>query len=275
MWGCGFWWRKNDKPMVRNSLTAALACAVVALSASSCAKHSSEPLSLWMARSEMARSVDPTGLQLVAMSRVADSFAADDLNSYVWQWADSLISERSVVQAYMADTMSVFDPEANLYRRRSAVADTALCAWSVDNGRRLLSLVDAVEAGQGGDSLKVRLNAVAQTLMRLRDDKTGMWRRLLDCPGGDANTVEATSSALIVYAVLKGSRLGLLPSEMRAQAEECFSLFVEMFVRIGEKTGDGRNLLTVTQCHMIGDKSPDNDPEAVGAFTLACLEVGM
>lgn len=261
--------------MVRNSLISAVACVAAIVAAPSCSQHSGEPLSLWMARSEVARSVDPVGLQLVAMSRVADSFAAEDLRSYIWQWADSLTAERSVTQAYMADSLSVFDAGSNLYRRRSAVADTALRAWSVDNGRRLLSLVDAAEAGVGGDTLKARLKAVAQAVMGLRDPKTGMWRRILDCPGGDANTVEATSSAMIVYSVLKGCRLGLLPEEMRAQAEECFGQFVEMFVRIGEKTGDGRNLLTVTQCHMIGDKAPDNDPEAVGAFMLASLEVGM
>ncbi len=254
---------------------ATVACAVVVMVTPSCSKHGSEPLSLWMARSEVARSVDPVGLQLVAMSRVADSFAADDLRSYVWQWADSLTTEKSVAQSYMADSLSVFDASSNLYRRRSAVADTALCAWSVDNGRRLLSLVDAADAGVGGDTLKARLKAVSQAVMGLRDPKTGMWRRILDRPGGDANTVEATSSALIVYSVLKGCRLGLLPEEMRVQAEECFGQFVEMFVRIGEKTGDGRNLLTVCQCHMIGDKAPDNDPEAVGAFMLASLEVGM
>ena len=65
------------------------------------------------------------------------------------------------------------------------------------------------------------LNYICEVLPEYADPATGMWYQVLDQPGREGNYLESTASAMFVYAMLKGVRLGL-PAEMGAEARRLY-----------------------------------------------------
>lgn len=256
---------------LRNSFVAA-SCAAACL-LSSCGRGADETMSVWMARSEMIRQAEGADLHLLGLRRVAEQAGDNELTSFAWADVDRQVTEPELMRNYLADNSVAFDDSLSLYRRRAADGDTLLHAWAIDNGRRLMALIclAADDKSPDAETLRPRAKRLAETLIRHRDPKTGLWRRILLCPTGDANRVDPAASAMITYALLKGARTGILPQDMAEAGREGLSHFAESFVKIGETTGDGRDLLSIV------DSTPDSadNTEAVGAFMLSCLEIGL
>lgn len=62
---------------------------------------------------------------------------------------------------------------------------------------------------------------------------------------------------------------------MKEEGLKAFSHYVEHFIRIGETTGDGRNLLSIIGIQAQSGAEEVNTPDAIGAFLLACIEAEM
>ena len=160
-------------------------------------------------------------------------------------------------------------------------------AWGRAMGWYAMALVDVIEilpAGEQQDALVRILNSCFQAIPLFADQQTGMWYQVLDRPYAEGNYLEATASAMFVYAMLKGTRLGVLDGISQADARTRFEELVSTFVRVDE---DGlTNLDSCCEVAGLGGKDNrsgdydyyinepvrSNDPKGIGPLIWAALE---
>lgn len=129
------------------------------------------------------------------------------------------------------------------------------------------------------------LNHIYEVLPKYADPATGMWYQVLDQPGREGNYLESTASAMFVYAMLKGVRLGYLPAELGGEARRLYEKFVGCFVKENPDgtislTGccsvaglGGRQMRSGTFEYYISEPVIENDCKGVGPFIWASLEI--
>lgn len=81
-----------------------------------------------------------------------------------------------------------------------------------------MALVDTVEALPSREKgtrshLLGRFRELARAVVDARDIGSGVWWQILDQPGREGNYLESSGSAMFVYALLRGLRLGYLGEE--------------------------------------------------------------
>ena len=160
-------------------------------------------------------------------------------------------------------------------------------SWGRAMGWYAMALVDVIEilpTGEEMDSLIELLNNVMQSVILFADKQTGMWYQVLDSPYREGNYQEATCSAMFVYAMLKGCRLGVLSGIRQADAVARYEDLLKTFVR---KDEDG--LVNLDNCcevaglggkqnrsgdydYYINEKVRSNDPKGIGPLIWAALE---
>ena len=189
-----------------------------------------------------------------------------------------------------------FDPATGLYRHawdasRSMfwcdhVSGQSAHAWGRALGWYCMALVDVLpflpDDTAGKDGMMETLRSIMSTLPNYADQKTGMWYQVLDRPGADGNYVEATCSAMFIYAMLKGCRYGWL--DCLDYARTCYGQMLETFVSVDEG-----GLVNLNQCcevaglggkdnrsgdydYYIHERVRSNDPKGIGPLIWAALE---
>lgn len=161
--------------------------------------------------------------------------------------------------------------------------------WGRAMGWYFMALVDVLDYipadhARRGEILNL-LQGVAKGVKEAQEPQTGVWYQVMDRPGQEGNYLEATASAMFVYAYYKAVRLGYLPAEpYRAVAEKGYDGIIREFIRT-DKEGN----LSLTRCcavaglggkpyrsgtydYYIHETIRDNDPKGVGPFILASLE---
>ena len=150
-----------------------------------------------------------------------------------------------------------------------------------------MALVDVLEllpetVSGRGDLVRI-LQGIFDKLPEYADSASGMWYQVLDSPGREGNYVEATCSAMFVYSMLKGIRLGILEIPLKT-AREKYDAFVRTFV-----TRDG-GLVSLERCcevaglggkdnrrgdydYYINERVRANDPKGIGPAIWAALEM--
>lgn len=126
---------------------------------------------------------------------------------------------------------------------------------------------------------------MAKTLLNIRVD--GVWLQVPDCPERPENYPESSASCMIVYALMKGARLGYLPADIGQQAQVSFGQVVRHFVGRME---DGR--LFLSKCcrsaglggtpyrdgsfgYYMSEPVISFDPKGTGAFIQAACEMDL
>ncbi len=194
-----------------------------------------------------------------------------------------------------------YDPVTKLYRhvwdetRTQFWADktTGLArhSWGRAVGWYLIGIVDALdyipEGTKGRREMIEIFRNLYRELPRYADRQTGMWYQVLELPDRAGNYQEATCSAMITYAMLKGIRMGYLDASLLPQAKKNYENLVKTFIR---ENPDGT--ISLTRCcevagvggvgtnatrsgtfdYYINEKIRDNDPKGVGPFIWASLE---
>ena len=144
--------------------------------------------------------------------------------------------------------------------------------------------MEALPAGEDHDSLVRLLNRVFAAIPLYADAATGMWFQVLDCPYAEGNYLEATCSAMFVYAMLKGTRLGVLDGITSEDAAISYESLLKTFVRV-----DSDGLVSLDDCCEVAglggrdNRSGDydyyincpvrsNDPKGIGPLVWASLE---
>ena len=163
-------------------------------------------------------------------------------------------------------------------------------AWGRAMGWYAMALVDVIPLmpeGEGHDVLVNLLNRVFGALPLFADPASGMWYQVLDRPGAKGNYLEATASTMFAYALLKGTRLGLLENITREDARRTFEGVLKTFVRTDEE-----GLVNLVSCcevaglggkqmrrgdydYYINEPVRSNDPKGIGPLIWAALEYEM
>ncbi len=189
-----------------------------------------------------------------------------------------------------------YDPATKLYRHAwdssrsmfwcNPETGQSQHAWGRALGWYCMALVDVlpfIPDGTPGKSCMIGiLRGIINTLPQYADPETGMWYQVLDRPGAEGNYVEATASAMFIYAMLKGCRYGWL--ECPEYAKTCYGQLLDTFVTVDE---DG--LVNLNQCcevaglggkenrsgdydYYIHERIRANDPKGIGPLIWAALE---
>jgi unsaturated rhamnogalacturonyl hydrolase len=161
--------------------------------------------------------------------------------------------------------------------------------WGRAVGWYMMALVDVLDhlplKHARRQDVIASLDRTARALVRVQDDGTGLWYQILDMPEGAGNYLEASASAMFVYAFTKGARKGYLPQDFLFSARRGYHGLLQNLIKI-----DAQGLLTLEKvCSVAGlggnpyrdgsfeyyvsEKVTANDPKGVGPFILAALEI--
>ena len=98
-------------------------------------------------------------------------------------------------------------------------------AWGRAMGWYMTALADSLELLPKTNRYYGRIveifNSMSARLLTISCD--GVWYQVLDCPDRRGNYLESSATSLIIYALLKGARLGLLPKEYGLEAQKSFA----------------------------------------------------
>ena len=161
--------------------------------------------------------------------------------------------------------------------------------WGRAMGWYAMALVDALEffpesASKERASMISILETVAKAVKNYQDEKSGLWYQVVDRSGDEGNYLESSASAMFVYSLYKGVRLGLIDKSYLEVAEKGYQGILTNFIEV-EKSGvinltracavaglGGTPYRSGDYQYYINEKIRSNDPKAVGPFILASLE---
>ncbi|SFP85245.1 unsaturated rhamnogalacturonyl hydrolase [Parafilimonas terrae] len=131
------------------------------------------------------------------------------------------------------------------------------------------------------------LNRFAAAVVKVQDDKTGLWWDVLNFPNRQGNYFEASASCMFVYALAKGTRLGYLPSSYLPAAEKGYKGIIKKFV-VKDANGlvhldgtvsvsglGGNPYRDGSYAYYLREKVVRDDLKGVGAFIQMCAEMDM
>ena len=189
-----------------------------------------------------------------------------------------------------------YDPQTGLYRHAwdsshemfwcdPATGQSEHC-WGRALGWYAMALVDVLpflpEETPGRGRMLEILRGIVEQLPGYADPETGMWFQVMDRPGAEGNYVEATCSAMFVYAMLKGCRYGWL--DCRDYAAQSYEDLVHTFISLDRKglvnLNDccevaglgGKNMRSGNYEYYINEPVRANDPKGIGPLIWAALE---
>lgn len=161
--------------------------------------------------------------------------------------------------------------------------------WSRAEGWYVMAIVDVLDnlpENHKDRSAIIRiLNNVCAALLKVQDEKTGLWHQVLDLGGKEGNYFEASGTAMFIYTFAKGAKNGYLDMKYFEIAEKAFDSMVTVMIKTGD---DGLPVLTNTcgACGLGGnpyreadynyyvtEKQVENDQKGVAPFILAAIEL--
>jgi unsaturated rhamnogalacturonyl hydrolase len=124
--------------------------------------------------------------------------------------------------------------------------------------------------------------------VKYQDAKTGLWWQVMDQGDRKGNYLEATASAMFVYALAKGVNQGYLPRDYALAIDKGYAGIVDHLIK---DNGNGR--WSLTQCcqvaglgglsngkvrdgsfdYYVGEPIVTNDLKGIGPFILAGIEL--
>lgn len=166
--------------------------------------------------------------------------------------------------------------------------------WGRAVGWYAMALVETLEwlpASHPDRVLLVQaLQEVAEGIARVQDPVTGLWWDILDAPNREGNYLEASASAMFVYAFARGARRGYLSPRFRTRALRGFDGITTNLVR---SAAYGPSLINVCQVSGLGgavradgsqrdgsiayylsEPVVSDDYKGLGPLILAALELG-
>lgn len=205
---------------------------------------------------------------------------------------------QDVINQFCVVARHTYDPATGLYKHAwDESREQFWCnkengqsahSWGRAMGWFAMALVETLEFvpvdEPNRDSLLAILDNVVKQIERYQDKKTGLWYQVLDRSGDRGNYLESSVSAMFIYSLYKGIRLGVVPATYMTVADKGFEGFMKRFIKVGKKgvvsitdccavAGlGGKNMRDGSYDYYINELIRDNDPKAVGPFINACLE---
>lgn len=161
--------------------------------------------------------------------------------------------------------------------------------WSRSMGWYMMALVDVLDylpsTHVGRKVLIQQLNELTQSLVHFQDQQTGVWWQITNKGGKDKNYLESSSTAMFVYAIAKGIRLGYLSNNLNATLKKAYAGMEQQFIRKDDK-GQYHYIQAVsgaglggtpyrdgTYDYYVNEPKRDDDLKAIGPFIQACIEM--
>ncbi len=179
--------------------------------------------------------------------------------------------------------------ESKTQRWCDPITGCSQCFWGRGVGWFVMALVDVLdqlprEQARRQDLIAL-LDRTARALVRVQDEETGLWYQILDLPERPGNYLEASASAMFVYAFARGVREGYLSQDFLFPARRGYHGLLQNLIKI-----DAQGLLTLEKVcggaglggdpyrdgsfeYYVTEKIIPNDPKGVGPFILAALEM--
>ncbi|MDR3735985.1 MAG: glycoside hydrolase family 88 protein, partial [Acidobacteriaceae bacterium] len=157
--------------------------------------------------------------------------------------------------------------------------------WGRGMGWYAMALVDTLEYfpqdhPQRAELIAI-LNRLAEAVTKQQDAKSGLWYNVVNKPAGEGNYLESSASAMFVYALDKGVRMGYLPVRYQAVAQKGYKGLL-----LHEAQTDDNGLVHVSgivrsaglggtpyrdgsYAYYMSEPKVTDDAKGVGAFILA------
>lgn len=154
--------------------------------------------------------------------------------------------------------------------------------WGRSLGWYMMALVDVLDhIPEAYPEHRTQLIDLLQTLsatLALYQDADGVWWQIVDKPAEPGNWQESSATAMYVYAMAKGVRLGYLPQSLLPVIEQGWQGLNEQFIE------EQNSLLTLTDtCEgtgvsntysfYAGRRALSNDPKGLGPYLMAAVEM--
>lgn len=180
--------------------------------------------------------------------------------------------------------------ESRMQRWSNPQTGTSPNFWGRAMGWYAMALVDVLEHFPANHrdrpALVKILRDLTTALAKYQDGKTGLWYQIVDQGDREGNYLEASASSMIVYAVAKGVRLGVLDASARSIATKGYDGIIKELItvdadgkvninRVCAVAGLGGNpYRDGTYEYYVKELVRANDPKGVGPFIMASLELG-
>ncbi|MGN6267975.1 MAG: glycoside hydrolase family 88 protein [Ginsengibacter sp.] len=160
--------------------------------------------------------------------------------------------------------------------------------WGRAMGWYGMALVDALPYFPENHPRRKQLIGILKNFViaiaKVQDPKTGLWWDVLNFPNRKGNYLEASASCMFVYTLLKGVRMGYLPSSCIPIAKKGYAGILKNFITNGDGQTNLKGTVSVSGLgghpyrdgsyeYYIHEKVITNDPKGVGAFLLASNEM--
>lgn len=161
--------------------------------------------------------------------------------------------------------------------------------WGRAVGWYMMALVDVLDFMPKNHPKRKMLIAqfkeMSDVLLKFRDEKAKVWYQILDLPERKPNYLEASGSAMFVYAFAKGANRGYLNKKFLKHAKESWDGMKREFIVVDEtgavnleKTCQGAGLggkpyRDGTFEYYMSEKIRTNDFKGYGPFLLAAIEL--
>lgn len=130
-----------------------------------------------------------------------------------------------------------------------------------------------------------KLQKLSSTLIKYRDEKNKCWYQIIDLPNRKLNYVEASATAMFVYAFAKGANKNYLDKKFLKYAHESWKGILKEFVNV-----DDKNLINLEKTcqgaglggkpyrdgsfeYYMSEKVRSNDYKGYGPFLLSAIEL--
>jgi unsaturated rhamnogalacturonyl hydrolase len=165
--------------------------------------------------------------------------------------------------------------------------------WGRAMGWYAMALVDTLDYFPTNHPARPEIVAMLQKLcagiVKYQDAKTGLWWQVMDQGDRKGNYLEATASAMFVYALAKGVNHGYLPRVYVPAIDKGYAGIIEHLIK-----DDGNGRWSLTQCcsvaglggspskgkmrdgsfdYYVGEPIVTNDLKGIGPFILAGIEL--
>jgi len=150
----------------------------------------------------------------------------------------------------------------------------------------ILDILDYLPANHPDrNDLITILQKTCDALLKVRDQKSGIWYQVLNHGGREGNYLEGSGSAMYTYVFAKGARLGYLDKKYRDIANSAFNGIIKNLITVDEKglvtmhdicggCGLGGNpYRDGSYEYYVKEKRFDNDTKGVAPFILAAIEL--
>lgn len=225
---------------------------------------------------------------------MASTYMAEYANAFnAPQWYDVATSQTKMIYEKTLDPstgllMHAWD-ESRTQKWCDPVTGQSHYPWSRAMGWYTMAILDILDYlpqnhPDRKELIKI-LQSTCDALLKVRDQKSGIWYQVLNQGGREGNYLEGSGSAMYTYVFAKGARLGYLDKKYRRIARSSFNGILKELITV-----DKQGLVTMhnicggcglggipyrdgTYEYYVNEKRFVNDTKGVAPFILAAIEL--